>query len=105
MKRVDVTGEVCPRPALIVRRELTDLPHDEELLVVGDYPPAERNLRRTCSRHGYEVADDPEEATADAFALRITPTGEATLGSDDPDSGPGPGESAVGDELEQGREA
>jgi tRNA 2-thiouridine synthesizing protein A len=101
MKRVDVTGEVCPRPALIVRRELTGLSPDEELLVVGDYPPAERNLRRTCSKHGYDVTDVPDEASADAFALRIVPTAEAALGADEREAG----EHADGDGVEQGREA
>jgi tRNA 2-thiouridine synthesizing protein A len=79
MHRVDVTGEVCPRPALIVRRELSDLPPGGELLVVGDYPPAEENLRRTCGKHGYDVSDAPEEATDDTFALRIGATEDTSL--------------------------
>ena len=67
MERVDVTGEVCPRPALIVRRELAALDPGETLVVRGDYPPAERNLRRTCRTHGFEVtaaADLPAESDA-----------------------------------------
>ncbi|MEF8854800.1 MAG: sulfurtransferase TusA family protein, partial [Haloarculaceae archaeon] len=53
MEEVDVTGEVCPRPALIVRDRLATLEAGEDLLVEGDYPPAENNLKRTCRKHGY----------------------------------------------------
>lgn len=59
---VDVTGAVCPKPALIVRRCLTELEPGDELLVTGDYPPAERNLRRTCYKHGFEVSDERRES-------------------------------------------
>lgn len=93
MERVDVTGEVCPRPALIVRRRLSELDPGEELLVRGDYPPAEGNLRRTCTKHGFEVAetgatgDLDEEVGGDGdgggdvsdFELKITVTEDATL--------------------------
>lgn len=82
MEHVDVTGEVCPRPALIVRRRLAELGPGETLVVRGDYPPAEQNLRRSCETHGYDVragdADDGE-----GFELHITPTDSAT-GPDDP---------------------
>jgi len=74
MERVDVTGEVCPRPALIVRRELSDLDDGETLFVEGDYPPAERNLRRSCTTHGFDVrdADDLVDAEDDTFGLLIS---------------------------------
>jgi len=78
MHEVDVTGEVCPRPALIVRRRLAELDEGERLLVQGDYPPAEENLRRTCRKHGFEVSA-AGDADGDDFALRITVTGEADL--------------------------
>ncbi|SEW30073.1 sulfurtransferase TusA family protein [Natrinema salifodinae] len=75
MECVDVTGEVCPRPALIVRRRLSDLEPDDELLVRGDYPPAKRNLRRTCTKHGYDVEDRPPSEDRDGgFELLIRPT-------------------------------
>ncbi|WP_459191101.1 sulfurtransferase TusA family protein [Halosimplex sp. J119] len=83
MERVDVRGEICPRPALIVRERLADLDGDETLVVRGDYPPAERNLRRMCNNHGFEVAaadDSPDgDADADEFALRVRPTGETAI--------------------------
>lgn len=77
MERVDVTGEVCPRPALIVRRRLSDLEPGEELLVRGDYPPARENLRRTCRKHGFEVSGS--DAGGDDFELRITVTEGAEI--------------------------
>lgn len=77
MERVDVTGEVCPRPALIVRRRLAELDPGDALLVRGDYPPAEENLRRTCEKHGFEVST--AEDGAEAFELRITATEDAAL--------------------------
>lgn len=77
MEEVDVTGAVCPRPVLIVRRCLEELGPGEELRVTGDYPPAERNLKRTCYKHGYEVTtDDTDDET---FALRIRVTDDARL--------------------------
>lgn len=76
MDHVDVRGEVCPRPALIVRRRLTELDPGETLVVEGDYPPAEGNLRRTCDTHGFDVqAGDVE----DGFELHITVTEDASL--------------------------
>ena len=78
MEEVDVTGEVCPRPALVVRDRLKGLEPGDELLVRGDYPPAERNLRRTCDRHGYAVADGPNHGNG-TFELHITVTEDATL--------------------------
>ncbi|WP_306061760.1 sulfurtransferase TusA family protein [Natronococcus wangiae] len=79
MERVDVTGEVCPRPVLIVRRRLSELDRDDELLVRGDYPPAESNLRRTCTKHGYEVEGRPASEGGDGgFELLIRPTADAS---------------------------
>ena len=77
MERVDVTGEVCPRPALIVRRRLSDLDPGDTILVRGDYPPAEENLRRTCEKHGFDVETAAEDG--DHFELAVTATEDATL--------------------------
>jgi tRNA 2-thiouridine synthesizing protein A len=73
---LDVTGEVCPRPALIVRDTLEDLEPGDELVVNGDYPPAEGNIRRTCEKHGYDVATGEAEAE-DSFSLTIAVPDEA----------------------------
>jgi tRNA 2-thiouridine synthesizing protein A len=77
MEHVDVTGEVCPRPALIVRDRLTELAAGDTLVVEGDYPPAKQNLRRTCTNHGFDVEDG--DGNGDRFELRITVTDEASL--------------------------
>jgi tRNA 2-thiouridine synthesizing protein A len=77
MERVDVTGEVCPRPALIVRRELAALEDGQRLQVRGDYPPAEENLKRTCRKHGFEVS--AAEGDGEDFELTITVTDGATI--------------------------
>lgn len=79
MKRVDVTGEVCPRPALIVRRELAELDPGDELVVEGDYPPAERNLQRTCTKHGFEVTASDANTAGETFELCITVTEDASI--------------------------
>ncbi len=79
MEHVDVMGEVCPRPALIVRRRLSDLDAGETLVVRGDYPPAEENLRRTCDKHGFEVAAGDADGDEDGFELHITVTDDAEL--------------------------
>lgn len=82
MEHVDVTGEVCPRPALIVRRRLDDLDPGETLVVRGDYPPAEQNLRRSCETHGYDVRAG-DAGDGDRFELHITPT-DSLAGADEP---------------------
>ena len=79
MEEVDVTGAVRPKPALIVRRCLRELEAGEELLVTGDYSPAERNLRRTCYKHGFAVAEGPADGADGGFQLRIGVTEESAL--------------------------
>lgn len=79
MTRVDVRGEICPRPALIVRRQLSELEAGDELRVRGDYPPAERNLRRMCRKRGFVVTDAEESGDGDAFELRIEVTEDAEI--------------------------
>ncbi|WP_254533694.1 sulfurtransferase TusA family protein [Natrinema gelatinilyticum] len=85
MERVDVTGEVCPRPALIVRERLSELDRSDELLVRGDYPPAESNLRRTCRKHGYEVEDRPVPDGDGGFELLIRPPADSSPSGDGDD--------------------
>lgn len=79
MTRVDVRGEICPRPALIVRQELAGLEPGDSLVITGDYPPAERNLRRMCDKHGFEVADGDADTDADEFELHVHVTDDATI--------------------------
>lgn len=74
---IDVSGTVCPKPVLIVRRCLAELEAGDTLTVTGDYPPAERSIRRTCYRHGYAVTDAAASGDDDAFTLRIRVTDEA----------------------------
>ena len=71
---LDVSGTVCPQTVLIVRRCLAELDPGEELRVVGDYPPAERSIRRSCHKHGFDVSTEPTSAETE-FALRIRVTG------------------------------
>ena len=70
-----MSGTVCPRTVLIVRRCLAELDPGEELRVVGDYPPAERSIRRSCHRHGFDVSTEPPSEPRTEFALRIRATG------------------------------
>lgn len=78
MEEIDVVGEVCPRPALIVRRQLTEMEPGDQLLVRGDYPPAKENLRRTCEKHGFEVSA-VETEREENFALQIRVTADGSL--------------------------
>jgi tRNA 2-thiouridine synthesizing protein A len=72
---LDVSGTVCPQTVLIVRRCLAELDPGEELRVVGDYPPAERSIRRSCHKHGLDVSTEPPSEPGTEFALRIRATG------------------------------
>lgn len=71
---LDVGGTVCPQTVLVVRRCLGELDPGDELTVRGDYPPAERSIRRTCYKHGYRVESVPVGSDDDEFALRILVT-------------------------------
>jgi tRNA 2-thiouridine synthesizing protein A len=75
-QEIDVTGEICPRPALIVRDNLEEMEPGESLLVTADYPPARDNIERTCQKHGYETAE-AESGEGDLFTLRIVVPDEA----------------------------
>jgi tRNA 2-thiouridine synthesizing protein A len=85
--QIDVSGLVCPQPVLVVRRCLAELDPGDELVVVGDYSPAERSIRRTCYKHGYDVSDGPPRDADDEFAVRIhvpesaTPVDETPVSS------------------------
>lgn len=76
---LDVSGLVCPQPVQVVRRCLAELEPGDELVVTGDYPPAERSIRRTCYKHGYAVTAESPVDEDGAFTLRIRVTESATL--------------------------
>lgn len=75
-----MSGLVCPQPVQVVRRCLAELDPGQELVVTGDYPPAQRTITRTCYRHGYPV-DVTSHGTEDdeTFAVRIRVTESSTL--------------------------
>ena len=75
---LDVTGMVCPQPVAVVRRCLSAMETGEELVVTGDYPPAERSIRRTCYKHGFAVAGEPPDEDGQ-FTVRIRVTDDASL--------------------------
>lgn len=81
MVHVDVRGEICPRPALIVRQQLAEMGPGDTLIVRGDYPPAESNLRRMCDKHGFDVAEGETDFASDAeeFELHVQVTDKATI--------------------------
>lgn len=77
--KLDVSGLVCPQPTAVVRRCLAELDTGDELVVTGDYPPAERSIRRSCYKHGFAVADGPPQVDEETFSLRIRVTEESSL--------------------------
>ncbi len=80
---LDVSGLVCPQPTAVVRRCLMELDPGEELVVTGDYPPAERSIRRSCYKHGFAVEEGPPTDEGE-FSLRIVVTESATLEATSP---------------------
>jgi tRNA 2-thiouridine synthesizing protein A len=77
---IDVSGLVCPQSSAVVRRCLAELEPGDELVVRGDYPPAERSIRRSCYKHGFEVGRGPEAGGEKEFSLRIVVTENSSLG-------------------------
>ncbi|MEF8782163.1 MAG: sulfurtransferase TusA family protein [Haloarculaceae archaeon] len=76
---LDVSGLVCPQPVAVVRRCLAELEPGEELVVTGDYPPAERSIRRACYKHGFRVGDGPPTDGDGEFSLCIVVTESSAL--------------------------
>lgn len=74
---IDVSGTVCPQTVLIVKRCLAELEPEDALTVVGDYPPAERSIRRSCHKHRYDVSAASTTDPETEFALRIRVTEES----------------------------
>lgn len=77
--KLDVSGLVCPQPVAVVRRCLAVLEEGDELVVRGEYPPAERSIRRTCYKHGFAVTDGSPREEDGTFVLRIRVTEKASL--------------------------
>ncbi|WP_456472172.1 sulfurtransferase TusA family protein [Methanocaldococcus sp.] len=69
MKRLDVTGDICPIPVLKTKKALEELPPGEELEVVGDYKPALENIKRFAENNGYIVVT--AEETENGFRIVI----------------------------------
>lgn len=68
---IDVSDTVCPQTVLIVKRCLEELEPGDELTVVGDYPPAERSIRRSCYKHGHDISTASSTDPETEFAVRI----------------------------------
>ncbi|CAB3287565.1 SirA family protein [Methanocaldococcus lauensis] len=69
MKKLDVTGDICPIPVLKTKRALEELKEGEELEVVGDYKPALENIKRFAENNGYKVVS--YEETENGFRIVI----------------------------------
>ncbi|WP_456371937.1 sulfurtransferase TusA family protein [Methanocaldococcus sp.] len=69
MKKLDVTGDICPIPVLKTKKALEELKEGEELEVVGDYKPALENIKRFAENNGYKVVT--YEETENGFRIVI----------------------------------
>ena len=69
MKKLDVTGDICPVPVLKTKKALEELSEGEELEVVGDYKPALENIKRFAENNGYTVV--LAEETDNGFRIVI----------------------------------
>ncbi len=69
MKKLDVTGDICPIPVLKTKKALEELKEGEKLEVVGDYKPALENIKRFAENNGYTVVT--YEETENGFRIVI----------------------------------
>ena len=69
MKKIDVTGDICPVPVLKTKKALEELKEGEELEVVGDYKPALESIKRFAENNGYTVVT--AEETESGFRIVI----------------------------------
>lgn len=61
--KVDTTGQACPVPVLLTRRELNKIEAGQILEVIGDFFPAKKNIQDYAEKHGHEVIEviEPDE--------------------------------------------
>ncbi len=76
---LDVSGLVCPQPVQVVRRCLAEMDPGQELVVTGDYPPAQRSISRTCYKHGFAVETTDLPNDDGEFTVRIRVTESSSL--------------------------
>ena len=55
LKRLDVTGEICPWPVIMAMKEVKKLNSGDILEVITDHMPSTLNVPAAASKDGHEV--------------------------------------------------
>ncbi len=58
---LDVKGKTCPIPVLLTRKKIRTMTSGQILEIVGDFPPAKKNIQNFLNKNGHEVLDLHEE--------------------------------------------
>jgi tRNA 2-thiouridine synthesizing protein A len=61
IRRLDVTGAICPLPILLAAREMRKLQTGDLLEVLGDDPGIREDMPIWCERAGHRLLDLKEE--------------------------------------------
>lgn len=58
---LDVKGKICPMPVLLTKKKIKTLEPGKILEIIGDFPPAKKNIQNFLNINGYEVLEVQEE--------------------------------------------
>jgi tRNA 2-thiouridine synthesizing protein A len=54
---LDVKGKTCPIPVLMTRKKIRNLSAGDILEIIGDFPPAKKNIQNFLIKKGHEVLE------------------------------------------------
>ena len=71
---VDTCNQACPVPVLLTRRGLKKIKSGEILEVIGDFPPAKKNIQDYARKHGHEIIDVVDDNENNIYKIYIKKT-------------------------------
>jgi tRNA 2-thiouridine synthesizing protein A len=69
VEKLDTKGQVCPMPAVLMKRKIESLKVGQVLEVSGDCAPSLENIEKWARNHGHEVLETSK--AGDFFSIKI----------------------------------
>ncbi len=69
IEKLDTKGQVCPMPAVLMKRKIESLKVGQILEVTGDCAPSLENIEKWARNHGHEVLETSK--LGDFFSIKI----------------------------------
>jgi selenium metabolism protein YedF len=71
MKTVDARGMVCPKPLILTKKALNDLPRGEHLTLLVDNETSKQNVERFCKDNGVDVTSSQDGGVFTIAMIKI----------------------------------